>query len=321
MPELAATGADFVSVGALTHSAPAIDISFEIEPALIGSPRADACRPSSPTRSTRARPRSAASRRRVAVFLDDRIDQRRRGARWRRAATREGAVVIADAQTAGRGRRGRTWFSPPGSGLYVSVVLAPGARARDPTRATTLLTLAAGVALAEGIERGDRPARRSQVAERSAGRRAASSPAFSPKASGTAIDAIVVLGYGINVARDGVSAGAARPRHVARVGARTARSIARSCSPRRSPRSSRRYDDLLAGRFDAILDAWRRRAPAAVGARVTWTTPAGSQSGMTAGIDDHGALLVRVGDRVERHRLRRSQWSDGRVYRVDCLCC
>jgi nicotinate-nucleotide pyrophosphorylase (carboxylating) len=32
IPELAATGADFVSVGALTHSAPAIDISFEIEP-------------------------------------------------------------------------------------------------------------------------------------------------------------------------------------------------------------------------------------------------------------------------------------------------
>ena len=32
MPELAATGADYVSVGALTHSAPAVDISFEIEP-------------------------------------------------------------------------------------------------------------------------------------------------------------------------------------------------------------------------------------------------------------------------------------------------
>jgi len=30
----------------------------------------------------------------------------------------EGAVVIADAQTAGRGRRGRTWFSPPSAGLY-----------------------------------------------------------------------------------------------------------------------------------------------------------------------------------------------------------
>jgi nicotinate-nucleotide pyrophosphorylase (carboxylating) len=33
IPELAATGADYVSVGALTHSAPAVDISFEIEPA------------------------------------------------------------------------------------------------------------------------------------------------------------------------------------------------------------------------------------------------------------------------------------------------
>jgi nicotinate-nucleotide pyrophosphorylase (carboxylating) len=33
MPELAATGADFVSIGALTHSAPAADLSFEIEPA------------------------------------------------------------------------------------------------------------------------------------------------------------------------------------------------------------------------------------------------------------------------------------------------
>jgi nicotinate-nucleotide pyrophosphorylase (carboxylating) len=32
IPELAATGADYVSAGALTHSAPAIDISFEIEP-------------------------------------------------------------------------------------------------------------------------------------------------------------------------------------------------------------------------------------------------------------------------------------------------
>ena len=33
IPELATTGADFVSVGALTHSAPAADLSFELEPA------------------------------------------------------------------------------------------------------------------------------------------------------------------------------------------------------------------------------------------------------------------------------------------------
>src|SRR5262245_25019804 len=65
----------------------------------------------------------------------------------------EGAVVIADAQTAGRGRRGRVWLSPPGAGLYVSVLLAPARASRSPDRATALLTLAAGVAIAEAVER------------------------------------------------------------------------------------------------------------------------------------------------------------------------
>ncbi|HEY6828457.1 MAG TPA: biotin--[acetyl-CoA-carboxylase] ligase [Gemmatimonadaceae bacterium] len=64
----------------------------------------------------------------------------------------EGAVVVADGQTSGRGRRGHIWFSPPLSGLYVSVVLAPGRARDDPNRAFSLLTLAAGVAIAEGIE-------------------------------------------------------------------------------------------------------------------------------------------------------------------------
>jgi len=64
----------------------------------------------------------------------------------------EGTVVIADEQTAGRGRRGRPWFSPAGSGLYVSVVLAPSRARADPRRATMVLTLAAGVALGDAIE-------------------------------------------------------------------------------------------------------------------------------------------------------------------------
>ena len=48
----------------------------------------------------------------------------------------EGAVVIAETQTAGRGRRGRVWFSPPGAGLYVSVLLAPARAVRSADRAT-----------------------------------------------------------------------------------------------------------------------------------------------------------------------------------------
>ena len=34
----------------------------------------------------------------------------------------DGTVVIADSQSAGKGRRGRSFFSPPGSGLYLSAV-------------------------------------------------------------------------------------------------------------------------------------------------------------------------------------------------------
>ena len=63
---------------------------------------------------------------------------------------------------------------------------------------------------------------------------------------------------------------------------------------------ARRYDELLDGRFDAILDAWRLRAPSAVGARVTWAGPAGRVAGVTAGVDDDGALRVSVEGRMER---------------------
>jgi BirA family biotin operon repressor/biotin-[acetyl-CoA-carboxylase] ligase len=37
----------------------------------------------------------------------------------------EGVIIVADEQTAGRGRVGRAWFSPPGQSLYVSILLRP----------------------------------------------------------------------------------------------------------------------------------------------------------------------------------------------------
>ncbi len=61
----------------------------------------------------------------------------------------EGLAVVADLQTAGRGRRGRRWTSPPGVGLYLSVLLRPGL----PPRHAPLISLAAGLAVAEGIAR------------------------------------------------------------------------------------------------------------------------------------------------------------------------
>ncbi len=59
-----------------------------------------------------------------------------------------GTVVVADAQTAGRGRMGRLWVSPAGKNLYVSLLLRPSVPTVDAPR----LALVAGVALADAVE-------------------------------------------------------------------------------------------------------------------------------------------------------------------------
>ncbi len=59
----------------------------------------------------------------------------------------EGTVVVAEHQTKGRGRLGRTWFSPGGEGIYVSVILRPSIPPNDAPK----LTLMASVAVAEAI--------------------------------------------------------------------------------------------------------------------------------------------------------------------------
>lgn len=59
----------------------------------------------------------------------------------------EGTAVLADAQGSGRGRLGRSWYSPPGRNVYLSVILRPKIEeARAP-----LLAMVAGVAAAEAI--------------------------------------------------------------------------------------------------------------------------------------------------------------------------
>ena len=59
----------------------------------------------------------------------------------------EGTMVVADCQTAGKGRRGRNWASPHGAGIWMSFVLRP---ALAPVQAS-MLTLVAGMAVVSGI--------------------------------------------------------------------------------------------------------------------------------------------------------------------------
>ncbi len=58
----------------------------------------------------------------------------------------EGVVLVADHQSAGRGRHGRTWIAPPGASLLVSVLLRPPASVLGAT------TMATAVAAAEAVE-------------------------------------------------------------------------------------------------------------------------------------------------------------------------
>ena len=60
----------------------------------------------------------------------------------------EGTVVVADEQTAGRGRLGRSWVSAPGTGLWCSVLVRMA-----PAAGSGLLPLLAGVAVVEAVRR------------------------------------------------------------------------------------------------------------------------------------------------------------------------
>ena len=64
-----------------------------------------------------------------------------------RAGTVHGTVVTARTQTRGRGRAGRAWHSPPGTNVYLSLVLRPAL----PPAVVPAITLAAGVGVCDAV--------------------------------------------------------------------------------------------------------------------------------------------------------------------------
>jgi BirA family biotin operon repressor/biotin-[acetyl-CoA-carboxylase] ligase len=202
----------------------------------------------------------------------------------------EGRVVVANAQSAGRGRQGRTWASPPGAGLYVSAVLRP------PAHILPLLTIAAGVAVVEGIQ-----AATGLMADvkwpndvYSHHRKLAGVLAEASSANSAAVQHVVV-GAGINVMP------AAYPPEIAdratSLELELGRAIDRGllladylCA------LARRYHDLLNRREDAILRVWRSRAASMLGRRVQWDDGGVTGEGVALDIDANGALIVRTAE-------------------------
>jgi BirA family biotin operon repressor/biotin-[acetyl-CoA-carboxylase] ligase len=211
----------------------------------------------------------------------------------------EGTTVVAAAQTSGRGRLGRTWYSPPGAGLYVSIVVRSAA-------ATPYLTLAGGVAVARGIRTATGlplelkwpndvvtmgsagPSRRRKIA------------GILAEASSTAEGVQhVILGIGINISP------ASYPPELADRASSIEFELGRAVEPATvlaEVLAALAYElgFLERGESSGLLARWRSLAPSAVGSTVECDTPAGRATGIAAGIADDGALLVKVGNQVER---------------------
>ncbi len=83
-----------------------------------------------------------------ALEVHDRIGSTNDRAKQLAAEGAGKVCVIADRQESGKGRMGRSFFSPPGTGLYLSLVLRPSLRGED----AALLTTFAAVAVAETVE-------------------------------------------------------------------------------------------------------------------------------------------------------------------------
>ena len=87
---------------------------------------------------------------RSAIEIHDCLDSTNlRAKELGRSNAGEGTLVVADRQTGGRGRLGRTWHSPAGSGLYFSIVLRPAKYGFT----LPLISLATGLGVARGLER------------------------------------------------------------------------------------------------------------------------------------------------------------------------
>jgi BirA family biotin operon repressor/biotin-[acetyl-CoA-carboxylase] ligase len=179
-----------------------------------------------------------------------------------------GTLVTADAQTAGRGRQGRTWTAPPGRALLLSLLL----RAYDP-----LLPLRAGLAVADLCPDALVKWPNDVLVD---GRKLAGILVETRPQDGWA-----VLGIGVNVAVD--------PAELPPELRATAATLGRP--PRAlEPTLDELLDHLrarLAEPPERVLDALRAR-DALHGRPVRWTGGAGTG----AGIDAAGALLVRLPD-------------------------
>lgn len=212
-------------------------------------------------------------------------------------------VLIAEEQTAGAGRRGRSWASPPGAGVYLSVLLRPG---EVPLPALGSLAAVAGLALTDMASELGVDAVLKWPNDMLAGPDRA-------KCAGVLAEAVasdeqaVVLGIGVNVSpmREPVrpGPGGLRATSLAEEGARADRTeVARlllSTLHERERRWRAARGDLRAA---GLLEEYRSRC-STLGMQVKVLLAGGAAKlGEAVDVDADAALVLRTGD-GERHTI------------------
>lgn len=213
------------------------------------------------------------------------------------AGAAAGTVVVAERQTAGRGRLGRSWHSPAGLNLYATIILKP----RMPVGEVARLSLVAGVAAADAL------------ATVAPGLVALKWPndvwLKGRKAGGIIAEAIadaaqnlacVLLGIGLNLNL----APADIPEELRDKATSVRIATGRRCdriavAAALFNRLDSRYMEAEAGGFAAMRADYEKYF-ALAGKTVTVSDGAARFSGCVTGVDDEGALLLATADGTRR---------------------
>lgn len=206
------------------------------------------------------------------------------------AGAPQGVVVVAGAQTAGRGQHGRSWASPAGQGLYLSAILRPAVK----PDALAFITLAAAVAVAETIaaEFGVNPDIKWPNDVMLSGKKVCGILVESAIEGGTVRYGIV--GIGLNVDQ------LEFPEEIAD----TATSLRIETGRQGAPQEvlplildhlEKWYGVALSSPID-VLTRWEELSTYARNCDVTVTLPDGIIEGVTAGLTDRGTLTIRTAD-------------------------
>lgn len=215
---------------------------------------------------------------------------------WLKERARDGladwTAVVADEQTSGRGRHGRTWYSQPGD-LMMSVLVRPPAG----WPWLTLLPLASGLAVAEAVGAfGAQAALKwpnDVVVEE-----ARAEGALYRKLAGILVEGVnegmmqaAVVGVGVNVVP--VAAGAEVGEGAVSLRALTRKAVSRDAlAAVVLARLAVWYDALARGEADAVVAAWTARALPWWGRTVEVRAGDTVLSGIARGVDSRGALLL-----------------------------